>query len=207
MTTRNSSVPTRQDILCGRCKESFNHHGNRQFRQVLKQYLPIYQGIRTRQEISHLFAEITRFLIDDLGARFLRKHGLSWIELEFKESKKKVGHAMRDIEAHQQQRAKISKKFVVVQHLPCDIDIQDETKIEMDTIDNLCTITRNHFPQSLSLRSEHREKSNIEEGPSTLHECLMSHLIGLDALILSEDYPAPTINEVISRSIFDELEL
>ena len=206
MTTRNSSVPTRQDILCGRCKESFNHHGNRQFRHVLKQYLPIYQGIRTRQEISHLFAEITHFLMDDLGARFLRKHGLSWIEMEFKDSKKKVGHAMRDIEAHQQQRAKISKKFVAAQNLPCVIDIQDETKLEMDAVNILYRIPSNHFPQSLSAKSENWEKSDIDGLPE-LHEHFMSQMIGLDAFILSEDYPAPTINEVINRSIFDELDL
>ena len=205
MMKRDSSIPTQQDILCGRCKESFNHNGNRQFRQVLKHYLPTYQGIRTRREISHLFANITRFLVEDMGARFLRKHGLAWIELDFKESKKKVGHAMRDIEAHQQQRAKISKKIEEAQNLPSDFVIRDGKKANRNAVNNLYTIPSNHCTQTFPLVPEICEKPSVECFPE-LHDLLISHFTGLDAFILSEDIPAPTIHEVIDPSIFDDLD-
>jgi hypothetical protein len=85
--------------VCGRCRDSFNHEWNHKFRWILKLNLPKYRVTKTRREISQLVAEVPHFLMEDTGARFLEKREKAWIELEFQEAKKKVGHALRDTKA------------------------------------------------------------------------------------------------------------
>ena len=91
------------DILCGRCKTSFNHVGNRRFRITITMNIPKYLSAKSRHEKSALIISIVRMLRDEAGARFLKKKGKEFIELNEKQAREKVGHALRDLAVQQQQ--------------------------------------------------------------------------------------------------------
>jgi hypothetical protein len=97
--------PGQFDILCGRCKDAFNHSGNRRFRAILRKSLPQYETLHSRTKISALISDITSVLMNELGVRFLKQQQQDkvWIELDEKEARKKVGHALRDMSAAQKE--------------------------------------------------------------------------------------------------------
>jgi hypothetical protein len=91
------------DILCGRCKTAFNHIGNRRFRVTISMNVPRYLDTKSRHEKSALIISIVRTLREEVGARFLKKKGKSFVELDEKQAREKVGHALRDLAVQQQQ--------------------------------------------------------------------------------------------------------
>lgn len=104
-TTSAIVQPGQFDIVCGRCKDAFNHSGNRRFRAILRKSLPQYETLHSRTKISALISDITSLLMHELGVRFLKRQQQAklWIELDEKEARKKVGHALRDMSAAQKE--------------------------------------------------------------------------------------------------------
>lgn len=94
------------DVLCGRHKDSFNHIGNRRFRIIISNNLQKYINSPTRFHRSDLILSLVRELCYEVGVRFLKKRGSTFVELSEKECREKVGHALRDAAAqyHQQQQ-------------------------------------------------------------------------------------------------------
>ena len=90
------------DILCGRTSAAFNNVGNRRFRAVINQHMHRYRGALTRHDRSMVIHEVLQILKDDMGARFLKvgKNG-SYVEMDEKQVREKVGHALRDLAAQQ----------------------------------------------------------------------------------------------------------
>lgn len=98
------------DVLCGRDKQSFNNIGNRRFRILISLNLPRYLECNSRCERSAMILSLTRELCQSAtGLRFFKRVQTQseLILLDFKQSRDKVGHALRD--AASQQRENCSK--------------------------------------------------------------------------------------------------
>ena len=87
------------DVLSGRDKQSFNHIGNRRFRVVIGMNLQRYLDAKTRYERSEMILSFVRELRGDANMRFIKRRGSKYIELNEKQSREKVGHALRDAAA------------------------------------------------------------------------------------------------------------
>jgi hypothetical protein len=84
------------DILCGRCSTAFNNVGNRRFRVTISLNVPRYVNAPSRNAKSLVILSILK-LLQDIGARFLKRQGGFYVELNEKQARAKVGHAMRDM--------------------------------------------------------------------------------------------------------------
>jgi len=87
------------DVMCGRDKECFNNVGNRRFRVMININLQKYMRCKSRQMRSEMILALTRELLGAEGHfRFIRKiKGENrFIVLDFKQSRDKIGHALRD---------------------------------------------------------------------------------------------------------------
>lgn len=91
------------DIICGRCSTAFNNAGNRRFRATISLYLQRYNEARSREDKGDAIMSVVRILLDNIGARFLKKQGNTWVELGEKKAREKVGHALRDMSVQEQQ--------------------------------------------------------------------------------------------------------
>jgi hypothetical protein len=85
------SVPSTNDILCGRGKSFYNHEGNKLFRVIVGKNIDAYINASRRSKRS----EIVRAVVDDTletGARFLKKmkNRLDWYDGGLKVAKQKV---------------------------------------------------------------------------------------------------------------------
>jgi hypothetical protein len=108
-TNSNCIVIGPYDVLCGRHQTAFNNIGNRRFRATLSLYLARYIEANKRTQKSEVITSVTRFLCEVVGARFLKKKGKGFIELDEKQARSKVGHALRDMYvAEQQQSLKVT---------------------------------------------------------------------------------------------------
>jgi hypothetical protein len=101
------------DILCGKCKGSFNNVGNRRFRITIGLYLDQYLKATSKKQKIDLILSIVGHLRNCVGARFLKmakKAGSSsnissspttsssrYMELGEREAREKVGRALRDL--------------------------------------------------------------------------------------------------------------
>jgi hypothetical protein len=95
------------DVLCGRCKESFNNIGNRRFRLLISLNKSCYLSCKGRCERSRMILSLTKELcgitIPRPCIRFFkrgRKNG-ELIQLDFKQCREKVAHALRDAASQQ----------------------------------------------------------------------------------------------------------
>ena len=77
--------------------------GNRRFRVTISMNVPRYLNTKSRHEKSALIISIVRMLREEFGARFLKKKGKTFVELDEKHAREKVGHALRDLAVQQQQ--------------------------------------------------------------------------------------------------------
>ena len=105
MTSQQQQLLGPYDILCGRCKTSFNNIGNRRFRVTISLNLQRYLEADTKQKKTKLIISIAQELKYNVGARFLKKNrmGNGYIELSEKQAREKIGHALRDYAVSQQQ--------------------------------------------------------------------------------------------------------
>jgi hypothetical protein len=102
------------DIVCGRCRTAYHNVGNHRFRATIYLYLQRYNEARSREDKGNAIKSVVRILLEDVGARFLKKRGNTWVEeLGEKKAREKVGHALRDMSVQEQQerrRYHIAKK-------------------------------------------------------------------------------------------------
>jgi hypothetical protein len=111
ITSSNDIVIGPYDILCGRHKTAFNNIGNRRFRVTLSLNMARYIKASKRSQKSEVIMSVTRFLREAVGARFLKKKGKGFVELDEKEARSKVGHALRDMSVAQQQQQSLKVNF------------------------------------------------------------------------------------------------
>jgi hypothetical protein len=84
------------DVLCGRHKLAFNNIGNRRFRVTISLSLERYLSSPRRQDKTQVVFSIVK-LIKENGGRFLKWKKDRWVEIEEKQAREKVGHALRDM--------------------------------------------------------------------------------------------------------------
>ncbi len=87
------------DVLCGRDKQSYNNVGNRRFRIMINMNLNKYMKCETRTERSKMILGLTYELEEFCGQlRFLKrvKGGNALVQLDYKQSREKIAHALRD---------------------------------------------------------------------------------------------------------------
>mmetsp|Transcript_17912 Transcript_17912/g.27136 ORF Transcript_17912/g.27136 Transcript_17912/m.27136 type:complete len:222 (+) Transcript_17912:28-693(+) len=100
----NMGIPNEKYIILGRGSKNYNHPGNVKFRQLVDRDLPLYvQGNKKCK------SEVIEKVINEIqneGMSFMEcsvDNGESthcWIELNTKESRKKVAHRFRDSARH-----------------------------------------------------------------------------------------------------------
>ena len=85
------------DIMCGRHKKALHHEGNRKFRALISTFLPRYFQYSGRVDRAILALDIME-AVGKSGGYFLKQNRDSgeWVELNEKEKRNKVGHALRD---------------------------------------------------------------------------------------------------------------
>jgi hypothetical protein len=92
--------PGPYDIICGRCRVSFHHVGNRRFRVTIALNLQQYKQAKSKREKSAVIVSILHMLQYEVGARFLKKSKkVGFVEISTKLAHQKVGHALRDMAA------------------------------------------------------------------------------------------------------------
>jgi hypothetical protein len=84
------------DVVCGRQKEAFRNVGNRRFRVTVSLFMEKYVAASTRQCKSKVIAAVAEQVKANSG-RFLKRRNNEWVELDDKQAKEKVGHALRDM--------------------------------------------------------------------------------------------------------------
>lgn len=84
------------DVVCGRQKAAFRNVGNRRFRVTVSLFMEKYTAAPTRQCKSKVIAAVAE-QVKANGGRFLRRRNNEWVELDDKQAKEKVGHALRDM--------------------------------------------------------------------------------------------------------------
>lgn len=99
------------DVLCGRGKTSFNHIGNRRFRDIIANSVEDYHTAKSRLEKSMVVHRIVE-QVKKVKGRFLKQDRFSgrWYELDERQAKEKVGHAIRDATSSVDPKKKILKK-------------------------------------------------------------------------------------------------
>ena len=93
------TMPTANDVLCGRGKSCNNHSGNIQFISIVKDHVQTYMNLSSRFEKTLLVRNLVHQFRNESGVRFLRRSSSSsfWYPLNEDESNTKVGHAIRDM--------------------------------------------------------------------------------------------------------------
>mmetsp|Transcript_2828 Transcript_2828/g.7937 ORF Transcript_2828/g.7937 Transcript_2828/m.7937 type:complete len:418 (-) Transcript_2828:183-1436(-) len=87
------------DVLCGRNKDSFNHPGNKLFRDAITFSVDQYNKAESRAGKSKVVLSILE-AIRSKGGRFLKLDSSSkeWQSLSDQQAKEKIAHAVRDME-------------------------------------------------------------------------------------------------------------
>jgi hypothetical protein len=86
------------DIYCGRGKGKWNSPGNRQFKQLVHEYLRQYSDAPSKVEKSRIVESVVE-AVSKIGGRFLKQDeppNGPWYEIDPIETRKKVAHAIRD---------------------------------------------------------------------------------------------------------------
>ncbi|CAB9512994.1 expressed unknown protein [Seminavis robusta] len=132
------------DVLCGRGKSSFNHPGNKRFRDLITSSIQEYDRADSRLEKSLVVHSIVEG-IRSVGGRFLKtdQDTGKWTELDDRACREKVGHAIRDAATISQTRRQ-RKKQIQSQTFGSSRFLQPRgptarfTEMKMDTPDPVC---------------------------------------------------------------------
>jgi len=86
------------DVMCGRHRLAFNNVGNRRFRVTVSLNVEQYIKAATRKDKSRIILSVVD-IVKSTGGRFIKWNSREkkWVELNEKEAREKVGHAIRDM--------------------------------------------------------------------------------------------------------------
>jgi len=165
------------DVLCGRSKESYNNIGNRRFRILINLNLPRYLDCQSRNERSEVILSLTEDLSTSSSCIRFFKHqkecssssgsssnnnNKELIELDFKEKRGKIAHALRDA-ASQHNNSNKSKEAMDGTK---KIQREEETMIPL-TNNNNYSYSNNFFPNNVDNRNNDNNNNNNDD--STIH--------------------------------------
>ena len=87
-------------VLCGRSSTAFNHVGNRRFRLTINLNLQRYMDAPTKKSKSEVIKSIVKYLLEEVGARFVKQQKSNYVEVSRQAVKEKVAHSLRDLALH-----------------------------------------------------------------------------------------------------------
>jgi hypothetical protein len=117
------ALPQDFDILLGRGKVAFNHHGNRRFRVFIGMHLRRYMEATNRMEKTLVVNSVSE-AIHEAGGRFLKAKDSTetiWFQVNQKLAREKVGHALRDAVAMRLKMSNTSEPPVAIRRRASDI--------------------------------------------------------------------------------------
>ena len=90
--------PNNNDVLSGRGGRINAHPGNKQYREIVRQYRGIYHANETKKlDKSKIAAKIVEIIRNmDPPGRFLKEESNAWVEIGDEKARKKAGQAMRE---------------------------------------------------------------------------------------------------------------
>lgn len=91
--------PLTNDVLFGRDKHMFNHHGNVKFRVAIQSRAKEYELAPSRRVKSSIVYSVVQS-VHGYGGRFLKNEDGVWKVVGVTEAIQKVGHALRDKKQH-----------------------------------------------------------------------------------------------------------
>eukprot|EP00934_Nitzschia_sp_Nitz4_P005923 Nitzschia sp. Nitz4//scaffold109_size72162//14578//15747//NITZ4_005836-RA/size72162-snap-gene-0.93-mRNA-1//1//CDS//3329532733//5913//frame0 len=96
-----SFTPGEFDVICQRGKDSFEHCGNKRFRELIDRHLQSYLAAGSRQEKTKIVTNIFDYIRQQAiapSSGFVKKDLLTrrWYQVNEKEARDKVGQALRD---------------------------------------------------------------------------------------------------------------
>jgi hypothetical protein len=94
-----SRLPDDYDVVCGRGKGNYNREGNKRFRAIVNEHIPVYMAAKTKFEkglVLNAIIDIVRSQNngDTRFVKFSARNG--WIEISDEHTREKVGHVMRE---------------------------------------------------------------------------------------------------------------
>jgi hypothetical protein len=106
-----SYKPGMYDVVCGRGKGSYNRPGNKRFRSLVATYIPQYVKARSKLDksivLNNIIDKVRSFTNPDTGspAQFVKytKSLNTWVLIGDEHAREKVGHAIREAIAAQEQ--------------------------------------------------------------------------------------------------------
>jgi len=118
------------DVITGRSKDAFNNIGNRRFRYTVAIALERYLKAATRQGKTNVIISVVKQVQQNGGRFFKRGRDGSWIELDKKLTREKVGHALRDMATARESRDPTAfiKRHLNYPELPSFKPTSEETK-------------------------------------------------------------------------------
>ena len=123
---RTETEPTVNDILSGRGKHNFHHHGNKKFLSLVKHYK--FKEGTCPKSLKPVYAKAIYTSLRKLEppARFLKASSqgdeIKWYEMSEKEAMLKIRQAMRDYEAREQRKQVITT--AMLKRLPYNAQCQ-----------------------------------------------------------------------------------
>ena len=164
----DDSKLTEYDILVGRHKNAFNHVGNRRFRVVISSFLPKYFDSPSRTHRARLVLEIIE-AIQRTGGRFVKGSskgdGGALVELNDKEKRNKVGHALRDAARAHINNKKGSTTMKTTTTTTTDNVVTSAAKFAVHN--HLVVKKQQHHQQLERLQQQHKEYLSLQR--SNLH--------------------------------------
>lgn len=107
-------------VICGRSSTAFNHVGNRRFRLTINLNLQRYMAAPTKKSKSEVIKSIVKYLLEEVGARFVKQQKSTYVEVSRQAVKEKVAHSLRDLALHATRQHK-SKATITSTHKFSDV--------------------------------------------------------------------------------------
>lgn len=88
--------PGKLDVVCGRGKGVYNRNGNRLMLSIVRKYREQYRAAQTKASKSQTLQTIMHDILAK-GIKFMKQKSRKWVVLSERETKVKIGNAVREI--------------------------------------------------------------------------------------------------------------
>lgn len=98
------------DVICGRCSIAFNNVGNRRFRILVGLNIDRYKQCTGRKQKGSFIRNLVDSFENDIGIRFFKVRKGELVQLTKSQIRQKVGHALRDVQAFQENQLELQQQ-------------------------------------------------------------------------------------------------
>ncbi|GKY98842.1 hypothetical protein MPSEU_000840200 [Mayamaea pseudoterrestris] len=138
-----SAAPRHADdsiVVCGRGKGAYNRPGNKRFRALIRSHLASYMGAANKFQKGVIIQRIAQD-VQTHGLVFVRKSADAahqWSELDAKERRDKIGHAIREAVAEQKSKSRVTRP---PKHLAISRDGYEARQPVLSSSDSVISLT------------------------------------------------------------------